>query len=157
MVQRRGPDRESVVAVEECTFDEVYPFMLETNLSSHDGMTREAAETNAAVRRVFADVTGVRFFVARVDDELAGVCELSVHEGVAEIDNVNTLERSRGREIARAVVGRAVQEARDEGADLVFLIADDADWPKDLYAELGFDSIGGFWRFTKAPEGESYR
>jgi GNAT superfamily N-acetyltransferase len=157
MVQRREPDRESVVAVEECTFDEVYPLMLETNLSSHGGMTREAAETNAAVRSVFVDVTGVRFFVARVDGELAGVCELSVHEGVAEIDNVNTLERFRGRGIARAVVGRAVQEGLDRGADVIFLIADDADWPKQLYAKLGFDPIGGFWQFTKPPEGESYR
>jgi hypothetical protein len=34
MVQRREPDRESVAAVEECTFDEVYPLMLETDLSS---------------------------------------------------------------------------------------------------------------------------
>jgi predicted GNAT family acetyltransferase len=76
---------------------------------------------------------------------------------VAEIDNVNTLERFRGRGIARAVVGRAVQEGLDRGADVIFLIADDADWPKQLYAKLGFDPIGGFWQFTKPPEGESYR
>ena len=65
-----------------------------------------------------------------------------MHEGVAEIDNVHTLERFRGRGVARAVVGRAVQEASSiAGADLVFLIADDADWPKELYAKLGFDPV----------------
>ena len=80
-----------------------------------------------------------------------------MHEGVAELDDVHTLERFRGRGIARGVVGRAAREARDEGADLVFLIADDADWPKDLYAKLGFDPVGRFWQFTKPPEGESYR
>jgi len=157
MVQRREPDRTSLVAVEECTFDEVYPLMLETNLSSHGGMTEEAAKTNAAVRRVFADVTGARFFVVRVDGVLAGFGELYVHDGVAELDDVHTLERFRRRGIARAVVGRVVREARDAGADLVFLIADDADWPMELYAKLGFDPVGRFWQFTKPPQGESYR
>ncbi len=57
----------------------------------------------------------------------------------------------------RAVVGRIVREARDVGAEIIFLIADDADWPKELYAKLGFDPVGRFWQFTKPPEGESYR
>jgi ribosomal protein S18 acetylase RimI-like enzyme len=157
MVQRRDPDRTPVVAVEECTFDEVYPLMLEANLASHGGMTPEAAETNAAVRRVFADVTGARFFAVRVDGAPAGFGELYEHDGVAEIDDVHTLERFRRRGIARAVVVHIVREARDAGADLVFLIADDADWPKQLYARLGFDPVGKFWQFTKPPEGESYR
>ncbi len=157
MVRRRRADRESDVAVEECTFDEVSPLLLEANLHSHGGMTRAAAEANAAVRRAFVDTAGVRFFVARVDGVLAGLCELYVHEGVAELDDVHTLERFRRRGIARAVVGRAVREARQAGADLVFLIADDADWPKELYAKLGFDPLSRFWQFTKPPEGESYR
>jgi predicted GNAT family acetyltransferase len=45
---------------------------------------------------------------------------------------VHTLERFRGRGIARAVVGRALREARRSGADRAFLIADDADRPKEL-------------------------
>jgi len=157
MVQRRNLDRASVLAVEECAFDEVYPLMLETNLASHGGMTREAAETNAAVRRVFADVTGARFFAVRVEGALAGFGELYAHDDVAEIDDVHTLERFRRRGIARAVVGRIVREARGVGAEIVFLIADDADWPKELYAKLGFDPVSRFWQFTKPPPGESYR
>lgn len=92
-----------------------------------------------------------------MDGSLAGVSELIVHDGVAEIDNVNTLERFRGRGVARAVVGRAVREGIEGGADLVFLIADDGDWPKQLYAKLGFDPVGIYWRFTRPPAGESYR
>jgi predicted GNAT family acetyltransferase len=37
------------------------------------------------------------------------------HDDVAEIDAVHTLERFRGRGIARAVVGRALREARRSG------------------------------------------
>jgi ribosomal protein S18 acetylase RimI-like enzyme len=157
MAHKREADHESELPVEECTLDEVHPLMLETNLHSHGGMTRETAETNVAVRRLFVDVTGTRFFVARVDGVPAGFCELYVHEGVAELDDVHTLERFRDRGIARGVVGHAVRQAREAGADLVFLIADDADWPKDLYSKLGFDPVGRFWQFTKPPEGESDR
>ena len=157
MVQRRDADRESDVKVEECTLDEVYPLLLETNLQSHGGMTRTAAEANAAVRRAFVDLTGARFFVARVDGILAGFCELYVHSGVAEIDDVHTLERFRRRGIATGVVAHAARHGRNAGADLVFLIADEADWPKELYAKLGFDPLGRFWQFTKPPPGESVR
>jgi GNAT superfamily N-acetyltransferase len=157
MASRREADRESSMGVDEAEYEEVLPLLLETNLHGHGGMTPAAAEANAAVRQMLVDLVGVRFFVGRVDGVLAGVCELFAHEGVAEIDNVNTLERYRGRGIARAVVGRAVQEGRDGGADLVFLIADDADWPKQLYAKLGFDPVGRYWQFTRPPAGESYR
>jgi hypothetical protein len=34
----------------------------------------------------------------------------------------------------------------------VFLTADDADWPKQLYAKLGFDEAAHHWRFTRRPE-----
>jgi hypothetical protein len=145
------------VPVEEDSFDDVYPLMVEANLHSHGGMTPEAAEANAAVRRMLVDATGTRFFVARVEDVLAGLCELSVHGGVAEIDNgtrssVSAVTASPGQSS-----GNAVREAREAGAGLVFLIADDADWPKELYAKLGFDPVGRFWQFTKPSAGESYR
>ena len=157
MVNRRDADRSSALDVEECSFEELYPAMVEANLGSHGGMTRDAAESNAAVRRVFVDIAGVRFFAARIDSQVAGFCELLVHDGVGELDNVHTLERFRGRGFARAVVGRSVREAGMARADLLFLIADDADWPKDLYRKLGFDPVGRFWQFTKPPVGESYR
>jgi ribosomal protein S18 acetylase RimI-like enzyme len=157
MAARRAADRGSAMAVDEADFAEVAPLLVETNLHGHGGMTPAAAEANAAVRQMLVDIVGVRFFVARLDGVPAGVSELLAHEGVAEIDNVNTLERYRGRGIASALVDRAVREGRDGGADLVFLIADDADWPKQLYAKLGFDPVGWYWQFTRPPAGESYR
>jgi GNAT superfamily N-acetyltransferase len=157
MALRRGADREPSTDAEEVGFEDVLPLLVETNLHAHGGMTPAAAEANAAVRSMLVDTLGVRFFVVRVDGELAGVCELIPHGDVAEIDNVNTLERFRGRGIARATVGRAVREAGAGGADLVFLIADAADWPKRLYAKLGFDPVGTYWQFTRPPAGETYR
>ena len=157
MAHRREADRESNLEVEECSFEDIYPAMLEANLHSHGGMTPARAEANAAVRRVFVEATGARFFAARVGGVHAGFCELYVHDGVAEIDDVHTLQRFRRRGIARGVVEHAVRRAREARADLIFLIADDADWPKEFYAKLGFDPLGRFWQFTKPPEGESSR
>jgi predicted N-acetyltransferase YhbS len=56
----------------------------------------------------------------------------------AQVENVDTLEEFRGRGVARSVVLRAVEAARDADAEHVFIVADDADWPRDLYARLGF-------------------
>ena len=50
--------------------------------------------------------------------------------------------------IARAVVTGALETARAEGHDLVFLLADDADWPKQLYEKLGFEIEAGVYEFT---------
>ena len=41
------------------------------------------------------------------------------------------------------------------GADLVFLVADDRDWPKQLYSKLGFDPVGRFWQFTRHPPADA--
>jgi hypothetical protein len=35
----------------------------------------------------------------------------------------------------------------------VFLIADDDDWPKELYAKLGFDPLCRYWQFRRPPPG----
>ena len=41
-------------------------------------------------------------------------------------------------------------KARRAGAELVFLVADDEDWPKELYRKLGFDDLGRVYEFLHA-------
>jgi hypothetical protein len=40
--------------------------------------------------------------------------------------------------------------AQERGAEVVFIVADDDDWPKHLYARLGFVPVGRKWTFHKA-------
>ena len=80
-----------------------------------------------------------------------GCCQLYERDGAAQIESVDTLEEYRGRGVARAFVTRAIDAARDGGADLIFLIADDADWPKQLYGKLGFDEVSHSRQFTRPP------
>jgi GNAT superfamily N-acetyltransferase len=94
-------------------------------------------------------VIGAQFFTASVAGEPAGLCELHRDATDAMVENVFTLERARGHGVARSVVLRAIEVARDEGAGHVFIVTDDDDWPKELYARLGFDRIGRELVFTK--------
>jgi ribosomal protein S18 acetylase RimI-like enzyme len=157
MVLRRDADRPPPpVEAREVDRATVRPVKVETNVVSHGGMSREDAEMLADFGRVLVDRVGARYFAAWVDGEVAGCCELYEHDGVAQIENVDTLERFRNRGVARAFLHAAI-EAAGVSSDLIFLFADDADWPKHLYGRLGFDRVGYFRQFTKPPAGSTYR
>ena len=56
----------------------------------------------------------------------------------------------RGRGLARATVSLAVDAALADGHELVLIFADDDDWPKDLYAKLGFRPVGRVRTFLRS-------
>jgi GNAT superfamily N-acetyltransferase len=87
-----------------------------------------------------------------VGAEIVAIAELYVLGGVGQVEAVYTLEAYRGRGFGRVVVLAASKAARDRGADLVFLDADDEDWPKVLYGKLGFEELRRFWSFVKSPD-----
>lgn len=89
-----------------------------------------------------------RFFGVEVEGEIVAWTDLYVAEGVAQVEDVATLPEHRGRGYATAAVLRAAEEGRKAGADLVFLVADDEDWPKELYRRLGFDEVGLLYKFV---------
>jgi ribosomal protein S18 acetylase RimI-like enzyme len=153
MVHRRDPDRRSELVAEEGSFTDVTSLL-------HEVYRREPWTTSKDMVRAFTQqhakyerVIGARFFFTRLDGALAGICELYVNGRDAQVENVSTLEEFRGRGVARATVTRAVEAAREAGAEHVFIVADEADWPKDLYVRLGFDRIGRTWQFIRWPEG----
>ncbi len=102
-------------------------------------------------KRIVANAVDARFFLALADGRAASICELYVRGHTAQIEDVGTLEGYRGRGLARAVVLRALAEARVAGCDLVFLEADENDWPKELYRGLGFEPIGRIFAFLRKP------
>jgi GNAT superfamily N-acetyltransferase len=154
MALRREPDRPGDVdRVEELSFEELRGHLVELNRREPWGSDPAVAEMLADFRKVLADGIGARFFAARASDgsTIASSCELYVHEGVAQVESVDTLEEHRGRGLARACVLRAANEGRVAGARDVFIWADANDWPQHLYERLGFDAIGHVWSFLKEP------
>jgi ribosomal protein S18 acetylase RimI-like enzyme len=103
------------------------------------------------VKRATAAAVPTRWFAAYADGEPVSVGELYVAGDTAQIEDLATLTAYRNRGLASAVVLRAIEEARGAGAELVFLIADEEDWPKQLYGRLGFDPIGRTYSFLRKP------
>jgi len=110
----------------------------------------ELAEQILDSKLLIAERAETRFFAVEVDGEAVAWTDLYVADGVAQVEDVATVEPHRGRGYASAVVLRAAVEGRNAGADLVFLVADDEDWPKLLYKRLGFDELGRMYKFVSA-------
>jgi GNAT superfamily N-acetyltransferase len=148
MVASRDADQPAdTSAVEEVTIDDLAPAWTESWATDPAVFSSDVARQLVENKRSLGNEPDTRFFAARVDGEIASYCELYSDGRTAQIENVLTLERFRGRGLARATVSRALQDARDGGHDLVFLIADRDDWPKELYGKLGFDEAGQIWEF----------
>lgn len=119
----------------------------------HEG-AREAV-ADALVRQLVAGQEALRagtrsiVFGACVDGgPLASICTLFAGERIAMIEEVGTLERFRGRGLARAVVTAAIDAALELGCERIFVPADADDWPQLLYAKLGFEPVARQVSFT---------
>jgi ribosomal protein S18 acetylase RimI-like enzyme len=95
------------------------------------------------------DAALAQFLAIRDDeDQVIARADLYLRDGVAQIEEVVTDPAARGRGLASRLVLQAVDRARAAGAELVFLVADDEDWPKHLYRRLGFTDLGTTSSFT---------
>jgi RimJ/RimL family protein N-acetyltransferase len=144
------PDRRVDTSdIREMPFVELIPPRAEATLREPWGDADIAAQLNDAKRAVAAAVP-VRFFAAMVDGAIAGWCELRRRDGVAQIEDVEVLTEFRGRGLGRAIVQHALDEGLRRG-DLVHLEALADDWPRELYAKLGFTVVGRRDVYTRLP------
>ena len=67
----------------------------------------------------------------------------------AQVEDVYVVPEQRGHGFGRALVTRALAIARGDGHEFTFIVADDAGWPKNLYARLGFVPVGRNWLFHR--------
>jgi GNAT superfamily N-acetyltransferase len=151
MVLREERDREpdatlAVDASEERHRDVERRITAEQQRAADPGLVEMLLEARAASHRVADEC---RYVVGVADGEDAGNTTVYVAGDVAQIEDVGTLEAFRGRGIARAMVSLAVDLALESGAEMVWIAADDADWPKELYGKLGFRPVGRTFSFTR--------
>ncbi len=150
----REPDRAAAREVSEAELHEVERAQLaQAPFGKDPPVLAQLLDARAAAHRA---AQGCRYVVGCAGDELAGTATLYLDGGLAQVEDVGTLEAFRGRGIARAMVCLAIDLAAD--AEMVWLPADDDDWPKQLYEKLGFRPIGTIWAFTRVgPEHPAYR
>jgi RimJ/RimL family protein N-acetyltransferase/ribosomal protein S18 acetylase RimI-like enzyme len=150
MARQRDADRSAdASSVREVAFDELLDARLEVTVAEPAGDPELSRLLDRGKRRIIAAVP-TRFFAAFVDGRVAAYCELRSDGPVAQIEDVNTVAEFRGRGLGRAVVQAAADAAGRSGA-LVFLEALADDWPKELYAKLGFDVVDQRVLFLRPP------
>lgn len=140
--------KKGTLEVKEMSLEEMLPVWVTNDLTDNPKLTRTEAEMVADSNRVTAAAIETHFYAADIGDEVAGWCELYLENGMAQIENVGTHQRYRKRGASTRVVTHAIVIAKEAGAELIFLVADNNDWPKEFYARLGFEPAGYFYEMV---------
>ena len=147
MAQQREPEREADVGlvseVEEPDLREARHCVV----TGQPWARPEIMEQLFAGKAMIGSRVRARFFAIVIDGEAVSYTDLYQAGTEAQVEDVGTLHEHRGRGYASAVVLAAIAEARKDGAEFVFLVADYEDWPKELYRRLGFDELGYYVKF----------
>jgi GNAT superfamily N-acetyltransferase len=80
---------------------------------------------------------------------IAAKAKLRSDGSTAQVEDVYTVPEARGRGYARALITRAIELAKAEEHELIFIIADDDGWPKQLYRRIGFEPVGRVLHFHR--------
>ncbi len=139
--------------VEEVGWEELEPVWAEGIRASPEIQDEEEVQQLVAAQHRRRIAVDVRYFAARVDGGIASYCELFSNDKTGQIESVMTLEGSRRRGLAKAIVTHALAESRAAGHDFTFLLAEAEDWPRELYRKLGFEAVGSIWSFFRPPPG----
>jgi ribosomal protein S18 acetylase RimI-like enzyme len=147
MAQLREPERGADLSVVEEVGEADLRAGRTAEIVRYPWGNEEVAKQLLDAKLLLAKRAETRFFGVRAEGEIVSWADLYVAQSMGQVEDVATKEEHRGKGYASAVVLRAGDEARAAGADLVFLVADEDDWPKELYKRLGFDTIGRLTKF----------
>ena len=147
MVLRREPDRASdTSAVREVPATEARGLIERWNEEELDDHGPEEL-------RQVADFNdrewGSRPTRTLVTEDGLATTRVFAEDGIAQVEAVYTAPEARGRGYARALLTRALEIARETEPELIFIVADDDDTPKELYARLGFDPVARHTRVVR--------
>lgn len=121
-------------------------WLVEDHFDSTEGMLDQLSEYTRREGRLWRErVLGVRDESGRP----VAMTKLRIEGDVGWVEDVYTVPEARGRGYARALVTHAADRARSAGPGLVFILADDEDWPKNLYFDVGFRPVGNIWTFHR--------
>jgi ribosomal protein S18 acetylase RimI-like enzyme len=98
---------------------------------------------------LIASVVPSRAFAVEVDGKPVSWCALYEEDGIGQVDDVVTAPAHRRRGYGRSVVEAATRASLEAGDRITFLVADDEDWPKELYARIGYEPVGRRFEFTR--------
>jgi GNAT superfamily N-acetyltransferase len=144
MALAEHPDR--VVETNAVTIlseEQTQALMRRWTVEEHPGISVEGLDQLQAFNRREGELwREQRFGVLDEEGAPLAVTKLRSDGPTAWVEDVYTVPEARARGYARMLVTHTAALARSGNHDLTFIIADDDDWPKDLYARIGFRTIG---------------
>jgi len=144
MVLVAPPDREvdtgGVIVLQE---NEMLGLMRRWIIEDHPGITSEGIDQLVEFTRREGRLRKERRFGVRdKGGSPAAVTKLRSDGKTAWVEDVYTVPEARRRGYARALVTHVTNLARSRAHEVIYIVADDNDWPKHLYANVGFRPIG---------------
>jgi GNAT superfamily N-acetyltransferase len=91
-----------------------------------------------AVTEMEARSSGCRLYLARLEGQAAGACDLFSHAGWGRIDSVVTVPAWRRRGVASRLTARAVADSLALGNTATYLFTDAGGAGEQVYRQLGF-------------------
>jgi ribosomal protein S18 acetylase RimI-like enzyme len=151
MAQLREPEREADLALVQEVSEPDLREARKRVLANEPWASPQVLEQIFAAKALIGERVRTRFFAAELEGEVVSYTDLYLDGADAQVEDVGTVPEHRNEGHATAVVLGAIAEARKAGAEFVFLVADANDWPKELYAKLGFDEVGHYTKFFAPP------
>ena len=111
-------------------------------LAGCDEKNAQEAAFWRAVAALEARAPECRLYLARVDGQAAGTCQLFSANGWAQIDSVMTHPTFRRRGIASRLVSLAVRDSFALGNTTTYLFTDNGGAGERVYRKLGFEAWG---------------
>jgi ribosomal protein S18 acetylase RimI-like enzyme len=147
MAQLREPEREADLSLVTQVKEPMLRAARHQVVTGQPWAKPEVMEQLFAGKELIGRRVRARYFAVVLDGRVVSYTDLYQDGADAQVEDVGTLHEHRERGYASAVVLAAIEAARADGAEFVFLIADLEDWPKELYRRLGFDELGYFVKF----------
>jgi len=108
---------------------------------------RQVLEHHRRIGRVLNE----RYFAIFDGDDVCAYAKLRERDAIAQVEDVVVLTEHRGSGLGRLVTTAALVAGLERGPEVMFIVADDDDWPKELYARLGFVPAGRTRMFHRLP------
>ena len=146
-----GPHAGGLAAVREVSHDDVYAAE-ERFLRDEPGTTTpEARRQVMQHNRHIGELLGERCFAAFDGDAVCAYAKLRHRDGVAQVEDVAVAPEQRGAGLGRLVTSAALAAGLALEPELLFIVADEEDWPRELYGRLGFEPAGRIRGFLRPP------
>jgi ribosomal protein S18 acetylase RimI-like enzyme len=153
MTHERPPDRmpEDWAAVHEVGHDDVRAAEAHFLRDEPGTTTPEARSQVMRHNRHIGELLDERCFAAFADDAVCAYAKLRHVDGVAQVEDVAVAPEHRGAGLGRLVTSAALAAGLALAPELLFIVADEEDWPRELYGRLGFEPAGRIRGFLRPP------